>query len=96
MKVQELLSDESKWTQHVFAKNSQGVPTDSTSPFACRWCLIGAVNRCYPTAEERRLVLVKLNSALGNMGHPKTYIIVDYNDTHTFPEIKKLVDALDI
>lgn len=49
MKAFELLSDESKWHKGpTSAVNQSGLPVPSKSPDACRWCIWGALNRCYP------------------------------------------------
>lgn len=57
MKVQELLSDESKWCCFHTAKNIQGNQVDVNSPDACRFCLLGALDKCY---EDAKVVSIKI------------------------------------
>lgn len=38
-----LLADPDRWTQHVFARDAHGEPTDPEGRHACCWCLRGAV-----------------------------------------------------
>jgi hypothetical protein len=54
MKAYELLSDPSKWTKGVIARNSNGERVAGYDPSATCFCLYGAIKRCYPgyAAEE--------------------------------------------
>ncbi len=91
MKVRELLSDASKWTQGgAYALCRLGTSVEPRSSFACKFCLAGAVYHCYPDSYEA--VLGKIRNYLGN---PK---IISWNDnpSRTFSEVKTLAETLDI
>lgn len=45
-KIDELLSDESKWTKGTNALDYKHAGVHSVSPFACCWCLLGAFIKC--------------------------------------------------
>ncbi len=47
MKAYELLSSPDKWCQGDFAKDAEGNSTKADSPAAARWCVVGALERCY-------------------------------------------------
>jgi len=48
MKVHRFLADRSKWTHKAVARNKHSTPCSATSESAVRWCLIGAIYKCYP------------------------------------------------
>ena len=48
MKVSELLSDRSKWTQGANARDKHGDIVDPEDPAACKWCFWAALKYCYP------------------------------------------------
>ena len=85
MKVRELLSDKSKWTQGTFARDKDGFEVNSRSRYAVCWCLMGAVNKCYEDVTE---VMGKLKTEVGNF--------VWFNDNHEYEDVVKLVERLDI
>lgn len=52
MKISEILSSPDKWTKEHCAKDSDGDPTNSSSPTAVCWCLAGAMNRMISLNED--------------------------------------------
>ncbi len=110
MKVKELLKKESKWTQCHFAENKQGFDCSPKSPNAAKFCLVGAVQKCYPERNDRRKIYRKLHSYLQSnddfmlscgYGDFKSYndntLIYSFNDDFAkFPQVKNLVNKLDI
>jgi superfamily II helicase len=40
-----LLSEEVNWTQNSFARTADGVPIQAEDPKACKFCMVGALNR---------------------------------------------------
>jgi hypothetical protein len=78
MKVKELLKDPSAWTQGVYARDAAGARVDPQDEKACRFCLLGAVRRCYP-AEGRSEVYLKLALAVAARTG-KTAWFSDFND----------------
>jgi hypothetical protein len=104
VKIRELLSDESKWTQGFYARNSVGSEVEAIDPEACCWCLSGALMKCYcdygrDTYSKRivHLLIDRYNfshsSRIGNLG-----IIPHWNDSseREFDDVKRLVEELDI
>lgn len=90
MKLRELLTDESKWTQKAYARDKDGKPTGALSPTAVCWCLDGAIRKCCPESLEGRIEIFSKLLDKTRMG------IIQFNDTHTFAEIKTILDELDI
>lgn len=96
MKIQELLSDESKWTKGEMARNIDGDQVGYDNPTAVCWCLLGAINKCYPY-EKRETIRQKIfnfinDSLLCEKG------ITGFNDSPkiTFSDVKNLITELDI
>ncbi len=91
MKVRDLLTDESKWTQHLYARDANGVTTDLSGPYATCWCLVGALERCYGMTPEFSLAYTRLARRTVNG-------VTEWNDTptRTFTEVRALVEELDI
>lgn len=102
MKIKELYSDESRWTQHCLTRDITGIPivedyegAEATvnHPKAYCFCLYGAAVKCYPKRlrEMSRLITTTLGLEAGT---PIYY----WNDDpkRTFEEIKELVERLDI
>ena len=90
MKVSELLSDESKWCQWAWAVNSCGFNVSVLSEHARRWDLPGAISKCYGPGVESGAVFARVQEATGANG------LANWNDTHTYAEVKALVDELGI
>ena len=90
MKIRELLSDPSKWTQRCFSRNSKGQPS-APAEQECSWCLVGALGRCYDDSEFDR-VYDLIKAAV-----PERQI-VHWNDDpkRTFEDVRKLVEELNI
>ena len=95
MKVKELLSDESKWTQGVSARTESGIPTSYHGQETAKWCLLGALAKCYGVNTDdwdsiRARIRIRLS--------PDGLFPVDWNDApnRTFSEVKALVEELDI
>ena len=90
MKIRELFSDKSKWTQGTLARSLPTRAVSPNSPKAKSWCLYGAAERCYRGRNVGR-VLDILRSEIG-------LDISYYNDSfeRKFEDIKALVEKLDI
>lgn len=92
MKIKELLTDESKWTQNAFGRDAEGLACFSGDPDAVCWCLLGAMTVCYPNSYIRAEIIRKIHKHLLNN------TVFNFNDApeRTFEDIKKLVNDLDI
>ncbi len=90
MKVRDLLTDESKWTKDTYARDKDGNATTPGASDAVCWCLVGALERCYIPTSEFGLVYERLAR--------RTDGAAKWNDAseRTFPEVRALVEELDI
>ena len=94
MKVKELLTDESKWLQHRYAINADGKDVNACSNAAVKWCLVGAMIKCYPNCDTvYSLVLDKIKEK-----GTKYYTLSKWNDAfkRTFEDVKQVIAELDI
>lgn len=105
MKVKELLCSKDKWTQGIMASDANEDPVLARSGTATKWCLLGAVVRCYDPnnpsfdiSPVARAIVARLCDVIR-----KKYNVVggylslpEFNDTHTFDEIKAILDEADV
>jgi len=87
MKAHELLRDASKWAKRATALDADGYRCSATDPKAARWCIAGAVLRCY-AADEQDTVWKKLEAEVVN--------IPRFNDFHSHQEVIDLLRKLDV
>jgi hypothetical protein len=95
MKLKKLFDHQSKWTQGASARNKSGKGVSPFSRAAKQFCLLGAVNKCYPGtthiwAEIANYVAHKYNI------DPLAVIAWNDNPKRTFKEIQDVVNTLDI
>ena len=45
LSLRELLTPHGNWITGGYAQNSRGLPVPSTDPTACKWCLVGGINK---------------------------------------------------
>jgi hypothetical protein len=96
MKVRELLRDETTWLQGRVARDARGakvVPEDAT---AVRWCVVGAIARCYGPRQEA--IWPRVLAGLGLEARKDPSRIARWNDQTqtTFAAVRRLIDTLDI
>jgi len=90
MKIQDLLTDESKWTTGSYARDAKGKSVMEESLVAVCWCLVGAIRKCYNDLGEELKIKKKIRARL-----KKTYI-AEWSDSATFKEVRNLIEELDI
>jgi len=92
MKVKKFLTKR-RWTKGAVALTKRGRTCSTSCRWATKFCLIGAVRKCYHELEERRNVLSRIAAALNN-----TNGIAGFNDhpSTTFEQVKALVVKLDV
>ncbi len=93
MKLSELFSNESCWTQETFARTADGTRVAPKNPDAICWCLRGGIEKCYGHSNhEANTVHDMIHRLLGI--HNITY----WNDhsERIFKDIKDLVTELKI
>jgi len=97
MKVRDLLSSPEKWTQGVIARDATGFGCDATDDDAVCWCLTGALVKCYGPMKAFSMVGLFYPRIPANGGSHSDDIGI-WNDApeRTYPEVKALVDELDI
>jgi hypothetical protein len=85
--IRELLSGPEKWCKGAFARTAWGNTIDSADPGAISFCLIGAVNHCYPwPSPQNQKVKTALRQRL-------TKELMNFNDIPetTFADIQALL-----
>ena len=56
--VREFLSDETRWTRGLFARNANGEMAFINDEEACQWCLVGAITKvCSGTFNATNVIL---------------------------------------
>jgi hypothetical protein len=93
VKVRELLSDKSRWTQRTFARDSNGWSTDVDSGNAVSWCLVGAMEKVagrgnFISIEKMRSRVRASVPDLANYG----YSLSMFNDTQPHANVLALLD----
>jgi hypothetical protein len=97
MKIRELLTDESKWTQGAFAETETGHPVDYDDESAAKFCIVGAVRKCYGRGDEATTVFRKVKDEVQRVhGGLERLAAWNDDDRRTFAEVKALVERLDI
>lgn len=100
MKVQELLTDESKWTQDTSARARDGKPVSPQSQRAVCWCLVGAIVRCYPSDDDNLAAFNKARRVIEPLipFYSDTFgaVVSMYNDSATFADIRRVIEQADI
>jgi hypothetical protein len=79
VKMAQLLSDPAHHTKGAMARDARGLECDPESPEAQSWCVLGALNRCYPVFPDRQRAYICLVAALKECFHQRT--LVEFNDT---------------
>ena len=92
MKVKELLESKENWIKGHCALTKNNELTSSNSADAAKWCLIGAIIRCYGVVGFAEFITEIKQHIL-----PFSSVSL-WNDTpnRTFEEVKELVNRLDI
>jgi hypothetical protein len=96
MKLREFFSDASKWTQHVYARNSNGDQVSPNDPNACCWCLSGGDIACPIEDYINTDTSDRCNKLSDYLWKKFKMNIPQFNDSHRFEEVKEVLDHLDI
>jgi hypothetical protein len=94
MKVYELFSDESRWTQRASARDKDGEEVFADSLAAVQWCLVGGLLRCYNRiGADAQLELIE-----ARLAEFCPWSITEFNDhpLTTFEQVYALVKELKI
>lgn len=98
MKAWELLSDASKWTQGEPARDIHGRPVDADDSEAVCWCLMGALNKCYPGIHIKGLLLTRNITQGGCLQEFSVDVPHEWNDdpVRTFEDVHNFLQQYDI
>ena len=92
-KIRELLSDESRWTRLVYARDANGARVNEHSPLACSWCLLGAVSAvCYHAYTHNDNDCMTVLFHLERMLDKKSIAVYNDSDTTKHSDILDLID----
>lgn len=99
MKVRDLLTPKS-WIQDFMAKNDLGFGVDVNDARACKWCLLGAINKCYGRGNLAicKKVAEAIDPEVIDDDECHVEVIVNYNDfiKRNYNDIAKLLEKVDI
>jgi len=91
MKVQDILTDEAHWTKGAFARLNGAIVSNYMTGKADCFCLWGAVERVYgENSDQEQRLRDRLQEIRGSDS------IAGFNDNATFPEVRALIEELDI
>lgn len=93
MKVQDILTDESKWTKGALARDINGFEVDDVrSEKAVKFCLFGAIDRALgKTFSDSMAIDYQICKKLG-----KDSVLWNDAPERTFAEVRGLIEELDI
>jgi len=66
------------WCQGSWALNANGMAVESTSPTACKWCLMGAIYSLGLPYMGRAIITKRLEDLL-----PEELLLTEFNDYQT-------------
>lgn len=92
VKIKELFSDPSRWTQGAFARDKDGNEVSPRSRKAVCWCLEGATEKCYKGDD----IFEAARTIHRGLGDHEFVAVWNDNKKRKFEEIKALVEKLDI
>jgi hypothetical protein len=97
MTLQELFSDESKWTKGASARDAYGNPCRWTSKQAVCFCLYGAIAKAYADDKEHNFkeITDKLRVyVFKQTGQPLSVFNDDFNTS--FQDIRRVIEAVNV
>lgn len=101
MKIKNLLKDKSKWTKGTSYRNKYGHSVNNIK-CADRFCLSGALDKCYTNDRAKWEAIGKLEDAIktyiGNPHFNSGNVIVKFNDAASikFKDIQAVLKIADI
>jgi hypothetical protein len=91
MKAYELLSDRSKWTQNYAARDKDNKNVSPHDSSAVKFCLIGALRKCYNDGWEYTEARNKVHDAAN-----RPLSLSTLNDTSDYNYIWNLLRSVDV
>lgn len=93
IKAREIIADPKRWTQGWYAKDCDGVMTDSMNADAVCWCSMGALTKAAHAIDNREAKYLATR-VLADVIDQKfvAYSVLDYNDHHSHEEVLQMFD----
>lgn len=93
--IKDLLNSPSKWCQKDNAVDDQGKPVIVQSSKACKWCLLGAIIKCYPDPWEQYQVECSIVKSIKRL-YPRYNgfgAITNFNDDRliSFVQVRQVI-----
>lgn len=111
-KLRDVLSDKSKWTQRAMARDADDVSVAVNSKEACKFCLVGALDKLDIPTKEYDLKREKIMGYIKNFpaadilyasptfptfgDEPVVYSLSRFNDFNSWETIDTMLNKLDI
>lgn len=93
MKVYELLAKPEVWTKGAYARNKEDMPVGTTAKDACKFCLYGALLKCYSNDTSKRLDIMNI---LADKHGISSIVLWNDSEETTHDKVVKLAKDLDI
>lgn len=92
-RARSLIATPEHWTQGAMARDSEGIPMMSvTSPQACSFCLVGAINRAaIEIAGRSRGIILAVRTKQGLKSESGVASLVIFNDSHSHSAVLQLL-----
>ena len=92
IEARKLIENKDNWTQFVYARDIRGLKVVEDSPVACRFCLLGALNRVARSDRETyHRAIVALTAAQLEL-FPDTFKLTEVNDFYGHEAVLRLLD----
>lgn len=104
-KVKTLLSERTRWCKGTLARNKYRHAVKVESDSACKFCLVGAINRIYgDDYYKNQPIKKKLASSINKLfpqfasGYSDENTIIRFNDssTVTYDDVKKVISHANV
>lgn len=95
IEIKGLFSNPKCWTQRVFSRNEKGYEVAINSPFACCYCLSGAISKvCNDLPGRTELYKSIYSEFVKDISDklPYSKYVVPFNDGSTYEEVIALID----
>lgn len=100
MTLQELFTDETKWTKGAYARDKQGHSVTTMNHTAVSFCLNGGLCVCYsnPSSSYDKLeqAIRRIQNTLREMRLPTNLFVFNDNISTTFEDIKTVIQRANV
>ena len=92
MRLREFLN-ESNWCTGWYARDSRGNDCHALSEDATRWCLMGAILKCYSEDSDERWQVINRFASLVRVLHGQR--LNDFNDEADWDDVEHILMTVD-